>query len=116
MLGRPALRNPWIFRQLSELLAAREPYRPSGADVAQHLQRLARSLLERMREPEHTPLGRLKEQLAYLCRAIPNSVAMQRGLLRQPTVSLFLEAAEEALSGLQPDVLDLGAKRNAELD
>src|SRR6188768_1222377 len=50
MLGRPALRNPWIFRQLSELLAGREPFRPSGADVAQHLKRIAASLDARSKD------------------------------------------------------------------
>lgn len=109
MLGRPALRNPWIFRQLSELLAAREPYRPSGADLWQHLQRLTLALAARQREPGPAPLGPLKEQLGYLCRGIPNSVTFQRSLLRQNTLSLFLEAAEEALSPLPPDALDLGA-------
>ena len=108
MLGRPALRNPWIFRQLSELLAAREPFRPTGADLAEHLKRLARGLSARVKEPGHTPLGPLKEQLGYLCRAIPNSLALQRGLLRQQTLGLFLEAAEEALTPLPSDALDLG--------
>lgn len=108
MLGRPALRNPWIFRQISELLAGKEPYRPSGADLAQHLKQLARGLSARIREPGHTPLGPLKEQLGYLGRAIPNSMALQRQLLRQQTLELFLEAAEEALSPLPPEALDLG--------
>jgi tRNA-dihydrouridine synthase B len=108
MLGRPALRNPWIFRQLGELGEGREPYRPRGADLAQHLQRLARALSARIREPEYTPLGALKEQLRYLCRAVPNGTELQRGLLRQQTLELFLEAAEAALAPLPPDALDLG--------
>lgn len=108
MIGRPALRNPWIFRQISELLAGREPYRPSGADVVQHLQRLARGLSARIREPDQTPLGPLKEQLRYLGQAIPNSAPLQRTLLRQPTLELFLEAASEAFTPLAPELLDLG--------
>lgn len=109
MLGRPALRNPWIFRQLSELLAGREPFAPCGADMFAHLQRIALAISARLKDPTHTPLGPLKEQLAYLCRAIPNGLAMTRGLLRQPTVSLFLEAAEAALTPLRAEQLDLGA-------
>jgi len=109
MLGRPALRNPWIFRQLSELVSGREAFRPTGADLAEHLKRLSLALSARVREPGHTPLGPLKEQLGYLCRAIPNSLPLQRRLLRQPTLRLFLEAAEEALSALPPEALDLGA-------
>jgi tRNA-dihydrouridine synthase len=113
MLGRPALRNPWIFRQLSELGAGREPYRPSGADIALHLKSLARALAARIRIPGYTPLGPLKEQLGYLGRAIPDSLALQRKLLRQPTVELFLEAAEEAFSPLPPDAVDLGARERS---
>jgi nifR3 family TIM-barrel protein len=109
MLGRPALRNPWIFRQLSELLAGREPFRPSGADIADHLKRIAAALGTRQKDASHTPLGPLKEQLAYLCRGIPNSLAMTRGLLRQTSLSLFMEAAEAALTPLPPDALDLGS-------
>jgi tRNA-dihydrouridine synthase len=108
MIGRPALRNPWIFRQISELLAGSEPYRPSGADLAQHLKLLARGLTARIREPDQTAIGPLKEQLGYLGRAIPNGPAFLRPLLRQPTVELLLEAAEQALSGLSAEVLDLG--------
>jgi tRNA-dihydrouridine synthase B len=114
MLGRPALRNPWIFRQLGELCAGRDPYRPSGIDVVQHLQRLARVLSARTREPGHTPLGALKEQLRYLCRAVPNGVEIQRGLLRQQTLELFLEAAEAALAPLPPEALDLGPHPKAD--
>jgi tRNA-dihydrouridine synthase C len=110
MLGRPALRNPWIFRQLNELLSGHAPFRPAGADLVAHLRRLSLALAERIREPGHTPLGRLKEQLNYLCRAIPSSLALQKHLLRQPTLGLFLEAAEEALSPLPPEALDLGAE------
>jgi tRNA-dihydrouridine synthase len=108
MIGRPALRNPWIFRQLSELLAGREPFRPSGHDLAAHLKRLALALSARVKAPNQTPLGPLKEQLRYLLGAVPNSLPLQRSLLQRPTVGLLLEAAGEALSPLSPEALDLG--------
>ena len=108
MLGRPALRNPWIFRQIGEILAGREPFRPSGQDLAQHLRRLAGGLGARIKEPGQSPLGPLKEQLRYLCRAVPDSLPLMRGLLRQTTVELFLEAAEETLAPLRAEQLDLG--------
>jgi tRNA-dihydrouridine synthase B len=109
MLGRPALRNPWIFRQLSELLAGREPFRPSGSDLAQHLRRLAQALAVRADDPSHSPLGPLKEQLSYLCRGLPDSAAVQRRLQRLPTLELLLEAADEAFCALPAEVLDLAA-------
>lgn len=109
MLGRPALRNPWIFRQISELLAGREPFRPSGADLAGHLRRLAVALASRAGDAAQSPLGPLKEQLSYLCRGVPDSANVQRRLQRLPTLELLLEAADEAFGALVADALDLGA-------
>jgi tRNA-dihydrouridine synthase len=106
MIGRPALRNPWIFRQVAELMAGKAPYRPTGIDVAQHLQRLASALAAR--DVRQSPIGPLKEQLNYLFRALPDSLALQRHLLRMPTVSLLLEATEEAFSALPAEALGLG--------
>ena len=108
MLGRPALRNPWIFRQIGELLAGREAFRPSGADIAQHLQRLASGLVARWKHVDTTPVGPLKEQLNYLFRAVPDRWLDKRALLRQPTLRLLLEAATEAFERLPPEALDLG--------
>jgi tRNA-dihydrouridine synthase B len=109
MLGRPALRNPWIFRQISEVLAGREAFRPSGADLARHLRRLAVALGSRAREPSQSPLGPLKEQLSYLCRSVPGGADLQRRLQRLPTLDLLLEAADEAFQALPAEVLDLAA-------
>jgi tRNA-dihydrouridine synthase len=109
MLGRPALRNPWIFLQLSELLAGREPFRPSGADLALHVRRLASALIAGAGDPLHSPLGPLKEQLGYLCRSLPEGATVQRTLQRLPTLALFLEAADELLGAFPAEVLDLGA-------
>lgn len=113
MLGRPALRNPWIFRQISELLAAREPYRPSGRDVAAHLARLAAGLAARAKEPGSKPVGPLKEQLGYLLRATPDGIFDKRALFRHTSVPLLLEATAEAFEPLAPDQLDLGPAARA---
>lgn len=108
MLGRPALRNPWIFRQISELLAGHEVFRPAGKDIAEHLQRLAVGLVARWKHDDTTPVGPLKEQLNYLFRAVPDALLDKRALLRQPTLSLLLEAASEAFERLPASALDLG--------
>lgn len=107
MMGRPALRNPWIFRQLSEVLAGREPFRPSGTDIAQHLHRLAAGLAVRSEHPTESPLGPLKEQLGYLCRSVPDGLVLQRKLQRLPKLALLLEAADEGFGALPAEVLDL---------
>ncbi len=109
MLGRPALRNPWIFRQLSELLAGREPFRPSGVDLALHVRRLSRALSARADDGPSSALGPLKEQLGYLCRSVPDAASFQRRLQRLPTLALLLEASDEAFGALPVERLDLAA-------
>ena len=109
MLGRPALRNPWIFRQIAELLAGRETYRPSGDDLAKHFLLLTKALGSR--DPDScNPLGPLKEQLGYLCRSVRDGAALQRRLQRITTLESFLEATQEAFSALPIEDLDLGAQ------
>jgi len=109
MIGRPALRNPWIFRQLSELLAGRVPFRPTGHDLALHFQNLAATLVRRSQEVAQSPLGPLKEQLKYVYAAIPDAMFPKRQLLQQSTLPLFLELATEAFARLPAESLDLGA-------
>lgn len=109
MIGRPALRNPWIFRQIAELRAGQEPYAPSGADVAAHVRRLAGALVAREPGPSYCPIGPLKEQLNYLCRAVSDSAQLHRALLRKQTVPELLEAVDETFGALPEHRLDLGA-------
>jgi nifR3 family TIM-barrel protein len=109
MIGRPALRNPWIFRQLSELLAGASPFKPTGNDLARHFQALAAALARRAEGPRYCPLGPLKEQLKYVYGAIPDALFPKRELLQQTTVPLFLELLTEALTLLPAEALDLGA-------
>ncbi|HET9955686.1 MAG TPA: tRNA-dihydrouridine synthase family protein [Polyangiaceae bacterium] len=40
MIGRHAIRNPWIFSQCRELFAGRAPMRPTLADVREYIERL----------------------------------------------------------------------------
>jgi len=108
MIGRPALRNPWIFRQIAELAAGTPPFRPSGADLVGHLQALA-ALFARAAGPAPRPLGALKEHLGYLARALPDGGAFRRRALRLEDPAALLALAEHELGGLGPDALDLDA-------
>ena len=109
MIGRPALRNPWIFRQIAELHAGQRVFAPSGADVVAHLRRLQASMAVALHgEPAHL-VGALKEHLVWLCRAAPNGADLARRLLRLGTLELLLEGVEEAFGALPPDALDLDA-------
>jgi tRNA-dihydrouridine synthase B len=116
MIGRPALRNPWIFRQIGELLDGREPFSPSGRDVFGHLAELHHRLVASFDGPPERLVGPLKEHLGFVCRALPPGHDFARRLLRLGSASLLLEAAEEALSPLPPDALDLDARGRYSLE
>lgn len=40
MIGRGAIRNPWLFRQIREAIAGAEPFLPIGRDVRDYVERL----------------------------------------------------------------------------
>lgn len=106
MLGRPALRNPWIFLQIQALRHGGEPPRPSGADLVRYL----RALTERSSHlPERGRLGQLKEALSYVSRAMPTERGRQelRDVLRKQTLAEALIATERWLLPLSADDLDL---------
>jgi tRNA-dihydrouridine synthase len=109
MIGRPALRNPWIFRQIAELFAGRAPFAPSGRDVVAHLERLHAVLALGFDGPCERLAGPLKEHLGFLCRSLPERAAASRRLLRSGSPALLLEAAAEIFGPLGPDELDLQA-------
>jgi len=109
MLGRPALRNPWIFRQIADLISGRTPFAPSGADVAGHLQLLHSVMARSFDGPPERLVGPLKEHLGFLCRSLPERAEIGRRLLRLGTTGLLLEAAAEVFTPLAPEQLDLEA-------
>jgi nifR3 family TIM-barrel protein len=109
MIGRPAFRNPWLFRQISELMAGRSPFAPSGADLAAHFRAIHRELSVDLKRAPQVLIGPLKEQLTYLCRSVPGNGDVKRRLLRSQTVEELLDATEEVFSPLMPDQLDLDA-------
>jgi tRNA-dihydrouridine synthase B len=109
MIGRPALRNPWIFRQIAELTAGRTPFAPTGADVTAHLERLHTTMASGFDGPAGRLVGPLKEHLGFLCRALPERAVISRRLLRLDTIAVLLEAAAEAFTPLDAEQLDLDA-------
>jgi tRNA-dihydrouridine synthase B len=109
MIGRPALRNPWIFRQVAELTAGRTAFAPTGADVLAHFERLHSVMAAGFEGPPERLAGPLKEHLGFLCRSLPERAEVSRRLLRLETPALLLEAAAEIFSPLEPEQLDLDA-------
>jgi nifR3 family TIM-barrel protein len=106
MIGRPALRNPWIFRQAAELRAGATPFRPSGADVVAHVAEVAHRYVE---AGLRNPPGKLKELLRFVGRAIDDGGRFIHGVVRERDVAGVLAATERAFAHRGPDEVDLDA-------
>ena len=108
MIGRPALRNPWIFAQIEALRQGRPPPRPCGADAVEWLQTAARRLEAGLRK-QRGVTGHLKELVSYIGRAVDDGGAFRTAALRSSSVEQILGLAEERVGPLPADRLDLQA-------
>ena len=109
MVGRPALRNPWIFRQAADLRAGRPVFRPSGADWMEYFRAVAERFRPRYGRKEHGLVSKLKELLRFLVRCHPDREAILSQALRLQTLEEVEAALEARFGSLPPDALDLGA-------
>ncbi len=105
MIGRPALRNPWIFAQIADLEAGREPFRPSGGDLVRFLEHTAAEYVPYF---GHRALGMLKEMVRYCARSVNDGNATVRDLLRCQSLEALLEEAWRRLGPVPAAELDLG--------
>ena len=105
MIGRPALRNPWIFRQIEALRRGVTPERPSGEDVMSHVVAVTRRYERTMRRP----LGPIKELIRFIGRALDDGRAFVVEALRAQSVCDLLRVCERHVAALPPESLDLDA-------
>lgn len=115
MLGRPALRNPWIFQQAAALAEGRAPFAPSGADVIAYLDEVSRRYRQRWSK-ELTVLGKLKEIIGLMGRALNDDKRFLRAAQRSGSVEELLRLAHEHLGALPASALDLDAHGSLRLE
>lgn len=71
LIGRGAIKNPWIFRQIRDVMAGREPFEPTWRHKIEALT-LYRDLLLETYPPKVAP-GRMKMMLSRLLKRIPHA-------------------------------------------
>ncbi len=109
MIGRGALRNPWIFAQAEALRAGGRVAEPNGRQVLAFLKELTAAYMGVLGDRPGLVCGRLKELLRYLGRSLDDGGAFIREALRSPDTPSLLEVAESHLGALPARELDLGA-------
>lgn len=109
MIGRPAIRNPFVFAQIDALTRGVTPPAPSGADVVAYLEHVHRLYGRAEGATPRGVLGKLKELVRYVLRARPHADDVVRRAMRVDTSALLLEIVAEAIERLPADELDLMA-------
>ena len=69
MIGRSAIRNPWIFRQIREFYAGKTPYQPKLSEVYEYILRLFESVPSASRNEKHA-IGFMKKFLAFIGQSV----------------------------------------------
>jgi tRNA-dihydrouridine synthase B len=116
MVGRPALRNPWIFSQAAALRQGTLPVAPGGDHVMSYLERAATAYHEIAPKRSRLVVGRLKELVRYLGRAVPDDGAFIHEALRTPDTSSLLKVAARRVAPRSAQELDLTAEGHLGLE
>jgi nifR3 family TIM-barrel protein len=92
LIGRGAMANPWIFRQIDDILQGHEPYQPTLEDKRNIL--LEYFDLLRADMPEMAAIGRMKQLAGQFTRGLP-------GGARFRTVIYHSHSVEEVLNHIE---------------
>jgi tRNA-dihydrouridine synthase B len=120
MIGRGAIRNPWIFRQLREEAAGEAIFQPTLRDVHEYI----RDLFHSVRRPEGTELGhvaKMKKYLNFIGQGIGQDEIFLREIRRVATPGDFWKCCDRHLLNdeffsaepPQPALLDARSERMA---
>jgi tRNA-dihydrouridine synthase B len=79
MVGRHAIRNPWIFRQIREHFAGEPVFTPTLADVRDYIRRL-HAATANPAAPEFARIGKLKKYLNFVAQSVDGAGRFLRAM------------------------------------
>ena len=110
LIGRGAMQNPWIFRQIEDTLAGREVFQPTLEDKQQVLLEYFDMLREDM--PEMAAIGRMKQLAGQFTRGLQGGALFRTTLYHSHSVTEILDRIAEyfeAISEGRPYYGEAGA-------
>ncbi|HWS56660.1 MAG TPA: tRNA dihydrouridine synthase DusB [Pyrinomonadaceae bacterium] len=93
LIGRGAMANPWIFRQVEDALAGREPYRPTLDDKRAVLVEYFELLRADM--PEFAAVGRMKQLAGQFTKGLVGGARFRQVIYHAHTVTEVLDRIGE---------------------
>lgn len=103
MIGRAAIRNPWIFRQWRELHQGRELFRPRLADVRVYIERLYEATLAYGLKPRYHA-SVLKKFLNFISQSVDAEGAFQYVMRRAEDTDALRRLCDEHLLGARAEL------------
>jgi tRNA-dihydrouridine synthase len=105
MLGRGAVRNPWLFRQIRQHLNGEGVYQPSGNEVLEYIRLLWESVTDSSAS-DRSRVQRIKKHLNFIGLGVdPAGKFLQRAQRANTSNELFV-IAEDFLSHNNPMLLE----------
>jgi tRNA-dihydrouridine synthase B len=93
LIGRGAMANPWIFRQIEETISGREPFQPTLEDKRAVLLEYFGMLREDM--PELAAIGRMKQLAGQFTRGLQGGALFRTALYHSHSVEEILDRISE---------------------
>ncbi|QQS41054.1 MAG: tRNA dihydrouridine synthase DusB [Acidobacteriota bacterium] len=89
LIGRGAMQNPWLFRQIQDAIEGREPYEPSLEDKQEVLLEFFELLREDM--PELPALGKMKQLAGQFTKGLRGGAKFRQTLYHSQSADEILE-------------------------
>lgn len=105
MIGRGAIRNPWIFGQIRALQRGETPFLPRGRDVLEYVNALHEFVPE-SGTPELARINRLKKYLNFIGEGVGPAGAFLHAIRRASTEEGFFRICREHLDHDEPMPLE----------
>ncbi|MFB0518298.1 MAG: tRNA dihydrouridine synthase DusB [Acidobacteriota bacterium] len=99
MVGRAAIKNPWLFRQIKDLRQGKQVYLPSLEERKKFMLDYL-SLAERGEEDSRVALAKGKRVVIYLSRKLPQTTLFRRRLGAARSIHQLTEIVEEFFNRL----------------
>lgn len=96
MIGRGAIRNPWIFRQIREQARGEPIFSPTLRDVHEYIHHLWTATYPKDR-PEHLHTNRMKKYLAFIGQGVDPEGIFLHTIRRAPDTKAFFAILEAHL-------------------
>jgi tRNA-dihydrouridine synthase B len=99
LIGRGAMANPWIFRQIEDVMHGREMFEPTLADKRAILQEYFDLLREDM--PETPAINRMKQLAGQFTRGLQGGALFRTSLYHSHSVDEILNRIEEYFEAIE---------------